>query len=59
MKQKILGSIGVLWGGAILVNGLLGQAPQGTEAYQSGQTAALIFGALMLLVGAFSLLKKK
>ena len=58
MRNKIFGVIGILWGGAILANGLFGQSPQGSGAYQTGQTVALVFGGIMLVAGAYYLFKK-
>lgn len=58
MRNKIFGGIGILWGGAILANGLLGQTNQGSGAYQVGLTTALIFGGLMFAVGAYTFFKK-
>ena len=58
MRNKIFGVIGTLWGGAILINGLLGQPQQGSEAYQAGQMGALVFGAIMLAAGLYYFFKK-
>lgn len=58
MRNKIFGAIGALWGGAVLFNGILGQPQQGASAYQAGQTGALIFGGLMLVVGLYYFFKK-
>lgn len=58
MRNKIFGTIGVLWGGAILANGILGQSPQGSEAYQAGQTGAFVFGGLMFTAGIYYFFKK-
>ena len=58
MRNKIFGAIGVLWGGAVLLNGVLGQPQQGDSAYQAGQTGGLIFGGLMFVVGLYYFFKK-
>jgi hypothetical protein len=58
MRNKIFGFIGMLWGGAILANGIFGKTPQGTEAYQAGQTGAFVLGGLLLVAGAFYFFKK-
>jgi len=58
VRNKILGGIGVLWGGAIVVAQVLGQESQGSEAYQTGQTAALVFGVLMFAAGLYYFFKK-
>ncbi len=60
MRNKIFGAIGMLWGGAILVNWFLpsGSGSGGNEAYQAGQVAGRIFGGVMLVIGAYYLFKK-
>ena len=57
MRNRILGAIGVLWGGGILVSALLRGGAQGSGAYAAGQTAALVFAALLVAVGGYYLLK--
>ena len=58
MRNKILGGIGIIWGGLIVLNGLFGTTVQGSEAYKSGQSAGFVFGAIMLIVGAYYFFKK-
>lgn len=60
MKERILGSIGVLWGVAILIYGLVGNHHDrfsSNSSYQAGETAALVFGVLFLIVGARAVIK--
>jgi hypothetical protein len=57
MRIRILGAIGVLWGGAILVRSYLRGGPLGSGAFLAGQLVALAFAALLLLVGAYYLAK--
>jgi hypothetical protein len=54
---RILGAIGLLWGGALLLRAYLAGGPVGTGAYRDGQIAALVFAALLVLVGGYYLLK--
>lgn len=58
MRNKIFGAIGVIWGGAILANGLFGQTSQGSDAYQAGQSGALVFGGVLLVAGIYYFFKK-
>ena len=58
MRNKIFGGIGVLWGGAIVVRWLMSGSESGNSAYQAGQNSAVIFGLLLLVIGAYYLLKK-
>jgi hypothetical protein len=58
MRNRIFGAIGVLWGGAILLSAFLRGGPQGSGSYVAGQAAALVFALLLLVVGAYYLLKK-
>ena len=60
MRNKIFGIIGGLWGGSMLWRRLFAEAPAvaPNSAYQSGQTAATAFGALLLVVGLYYLFKR-
>jgi hypothetical protein len=58
MRNRILGAIGVLWGGLILLGRLVADRPvDGPGAYGAGQTAGLIFAVLLFVVGLFYLIK--
>jgi hypothetical protein len=50
MRNRILGAIGVIWG-------FMTGGPQGAGAYKAGQTGALVFGVLLMLVGGYTLVK--
>ena len=59
MKNRIVGVIGVLWGGAIVGRWLLtDSSTMGSSAYQGGQSAAALFGVLMLMAGLYYFFKK-
>jgi LPXTG-motif cell wall-anchored protein len=58
LRNKIFGGIGVLWGGGILVRWFMSGNAAGSDAYQSGQNTAVIFGAVMLLGGLYYFFKK-
>ncbi|HMK14582.1 MAG TPA: hypothetical protein VK460_06170 [Burkholderiales bacterium] len=59
MRNKIFGGIGILWGGAIVVRWVIsGVSESGSAAYQGGEYAAVVFGALMLLAGLYYFFKK-
>jgi hypothetical protein len=59
MRQRILGGIGVVWGGLMLINRLLrgGPAP-GNGSYVAGQNVALVFGVLLFAGGLYYVLKR-
>jgi len=57
LRDKIFGVIGVLWGGAILVSAFVRDLPEGSAAYARGQSTGFVFGALLLVVGAYYLLR--
>jgi hypothetical protein len=57
MRNRIFGAIGVIWGGLMLVSAFMRGGPQGSGAYHAGQTGALAFAALLVLVGGYYLLK--
>jgi hypothetical protein len=56
MRNLISGIVGVLWGGAIVVYGLTNR-PEGSDAYQAGGYAAVVFGVLLLVGGVYYLRK--
>ena len=57
MRNRILGALGVLWGATILVRSYLRGGPLGSGPYLAGQIAALLLAALLVLVGAYYLVK--
>jgi hypothetical protein len=57
MRNRILGGIGVLWGGAMLLRVYLGGGPVGTGAYRAGQITALVFAAILVLAGSYYLIR--
>lgn len=59
MRNRILGAIGVIWGGAILLSGLLRGVPEGEGAYAQGRAVGFAFGALLFAVGLYFLFKGK
>ena len=58
MRQRILGGLGVVWGGLILLRQVLGGPPPGEGAYAAGHTTGLVIGALLFVVGLHYLLRK-
>ena len=59
MRNKIFGGIGILWGGGILFRWLTsGASNGGSSAYQNGQSVAVVFGAIMLVVGLYYFFRK-
>jgi hypothetical protein len=57
MRNRVFGAIGLIWGGLILVNGFMRGGPQGSGAYAAGQTGALVFAVLLVIVGGYYFLK--
>jgi len=51
MRNRIMGGIGVLWGGAVVVFSLLKGGAQGEGAYAAGQTGGIFLGGLLFVVG--------
>jgi hypothetical protein len=52
LRNRILGAIGVLWGGLILLGRLKGgHVVPGAGAYAVGQAVAVVLAVLMVLVG--------
>ena len=56
MKNRLLGLIGILWGGFLLFNWLTGNVVQ-DDAYSAGQVGAVLFGALFSIAGLYFLVR--
>jgi hypothetical protein len=57
VRIRIVGAIGVIWGGLILARALFVGGPEGSGTYRQGQVGALIFAALLVIVGGYYLVK--
>ena len=58
MRNIVFGVIGMIWGVAILGFKLLGgSGAEGGSAFQAGTVVALVFAALLIVVGAYFLRK--
>jgi hypothetical protein len=57
MRQIILGLIGVVWGAFILISHFAGDDRHVGGAYGAGANAAVVFGFVILAVGAVTLVK--
>jgi len=55
MRNKIFGTIGILWGGAILVSLFVRKAPMGNApgAYAAGAAMGVLLAVLMLAAGIY------
>ncbi|HXV33696.1 MAG TPA: hypothetical protein VD769_06780 [Gaiellaceae bacterium] len=58
MRATILGSVGVLWGGAIIASGILDRTEAPDAAHVIGELMALAFGALLVAAGARALVRR-
>ena len=58
MRATILGTVGVLWGGAIIASGILEPTESPDTAHVIGELMALAFGALLVAAGARALVKR-
>jgi hypothetical protein len=58
LKRRVLGVVGVIFGGGIILARLLGSTDLSTSpSYRSGQIAGLIFGIIFFGIGIYYLLK--
>jgi hypothetical protein len=57
MRNRIFGAIGVIWAGLMLVSAYLRGGAQGSGAYAAGQSAALVFAVLLVIVGGYYLMR--
>jgi hypothetical protein len=58
VRATILGSVGVLWGGAIVASGLLDRTASPDAATAIGELMALGIDALLLTAGARALVRR-
>jgi hypothetical protein len=55
VRTTILGTLGVLWGGAIIASGILDRSSAPDATHVIGELMAMAFGALILAAGARAL----
>ena len=58
VRATILGTVGVLWGGAIIASGLLDRTRPPDTAHAIGELMALAFGALLVAAGTRALVRR-
>ena len=60
MKNKILGWIGVVWGGMVVLGGVakLASGGVGAGAYGAGQLTGFLVGGILCAAGIYTLCKK-
>jgi hypothetical protein len=58
VRATLLGSVGVLWGGAIVASGLLDRTESPDAAHVIGELMALVIGALLFTAGARALVRR-
>jgi len=51
MKNKIVGTIAMLWGGGIVIRWLVTSIGGSSTAYQVGQIVAVVIGAILFVWG--------
>jgi hypothetical protein len=58
VRATILGTVGVLWGAAIIASGLLDPSASPDAAHVIGELMAMAFGALLVAAGARTLVRR-
>jgi hypothetical protein len=58
VRATIFGTVGVLWGGAIVASGILDRSKAPDAAHVIGDLMAIAFGALLLAAGARALVRR-
>ncbi len=58
MRATILGTVGVLWGGAIILSALLDRDEAADAAHVIGELMAMAFGAFLLALGTRTLVRR-
>lgn len=54
-RNRVFGWIGVVWGGAVVLNVAMNGVSRGSGAYTAGSVVAVVFGIALLVVGALTL----
>jgi len=57
MRNIVMGSIGILFGGAVIVSTFFRGLPKADSAYGAGQLSAVITAFLMFGVGLYALIQ--
>lgn len=55
MRNKVMGVIGILWGGAMTARWLMGGVPKANGAYGAGVIVGQTMGVMMLVAGLYYL----
>jgi hypothetical protein len=58
VRATIFGTVGVLWGGAIVASGILDRSEAPDAAHAIGNLMAIAIGALLLAAGARALVRR-
>lgn len=56
-RNRIIGLIGVVWGGGMVAHHFLGAPVAGNQAYAAGQNFAVLFAAIMFFIGLYYVIK--
>jgi hypothetical protein len=58
VRATIFGTVGILWGGAIVASGILDRSEAPDAAHAIGDLMAIAFGALILAAGVRALVRR-
>ena len=56
MRNRIFGTLAVVWGTFVVVNYASGGGGQGDDGYETGQFVGLVLGAALLVFGVRALI---
>ncbi len=59
MRNRIFGTLAVVWGTFIVINYAAGGGGQGDEGYEMGQFVGLVLGAALLVFGVRALMNSR
>ncbi len=57
VRNRVFGTLAVLWGAFIVLNYALAGGGEGNEAYEIGQFVGMVLGAALLVIGVRMLIK--
>ena len=58
-RNRVFGTLAVVWGGFVVINYAAGGGGQGDEGYETGQFVGMVLGAALLVFGARALFSSR
>ena len=59
VRNRVFGTLAVLWGTFVVVNYAIGGGDQGGEAFETGRFVGMVLGAVLLVFGMRALINSR